>query len=196
MGRVSRSTSNGSPAPEIRHRAVIGTQLRTSDWDHANGVVDRAGPDVKAVLEGRKPSPITAGYVMGVMAHNECRQREADQEAENQRTGDYAPVFLKPNLQPVDIGFYEGRKPPKLERDYMPIASLSESCAVDDDSKATLVDIIADGSAARSEERAAVEVQLCGLEAAIDALKPDLSQKELVVLDDWLLGSKSITEIA
>lgn len=54
-----------------RHRVVIGTQLRNSDWDHANGVVDRATPDMKVVLEDRKPSPITAGFVRAVMANSE-----------------------------------------------------------------------------------------------------------------------------
>lgn len=92
-----------------RHRAVIGMQLRSRDWDHANGVVDRATPNVKVVLEDQKPSPITAGYIRAVMAHSEQLQREADQEAENQRNGDYAPVFLKPNHQSIDVAFYEGK---------------------------------------------------------------------------------------
>jgi hypothetical protein len=96
-----------------RHRVVIGTQLRSRDWDHANGVVDRATPYVKVVLDGRKPSPITEGYIRAVMVHSERLQREADQEAENQRYGDYAPVFLKPGQQQIDIGFYEGRQPPE-----------------------------------------------------------------------------------
>src|SRR5262249_52489746 len=110
--------------PEIRHRTVIGTQLRSSDWDHANGVVDRVTPDVKVVLQGRKPSPITAGYVRATMAHSERLQRESNQEAENQRNGDFAPVFLKPFLKPdqIDIGFYQGRQPPKFEPDYQPVA--------------------------------------------------------------------------
>ena len=95
-----------------RHRVVIGTQLRSRD---ANGVVDRATPDVKVVLDGQKPSSITHGYIRATLAHAERQQREADQEAENQRNGDYAPVFLKPNHQSIDGAFYEGRKPPKLE---------------------------------------------------------------------------------
>jgi hypothetical protein len=134
--------------PLDRHRVVIGTQLRNSEWDHANGVVDRATPDVKVVLEGQKPSSITHGYIKAAITHAERQQREADQEAENQRNGDYAPVFLKPNHQSIDVAFYEGRKPPKLEPDYEPVASLDETHTDDEASKSTLADTIADGSPA------------------------------------------------
>ena len=117
---------------EHRHRVVVGTHLRNSEWDYANGVMDRATPDVKVVLEDRKPSPITSAYIAALLAHSEQRQRETDQEAENQRNGDWAPVFLTPNQLRLDIGFYNGRQPPKLEPDYLPIASLSESITNDD----------------------------------------------------------------
>jgi hypothetical protein len=86
-----------------RHRVVIGTQLRNNDWDHANGVVDNATPLIKVVLEGQKPSPITHGYLRAALDYSVRQQREADQEAENQRNGDYAPVFLKPDQQQIDM---------------------------------------------------------------------------------------------
>jgi hypothetical protein len=78
--------------------------------------VDRATPDVKAVLEDRKPSPITNGYIRAVITHSERQQREANQEAENQRNGNYAPVFSQADEQKIDIGFYEARKPPSTTR--------------------------------------------------------------------------------
>ena len=81
-------------------------QLRGSDWDYATGVVERASPDIKAVLDNQQPDPTLTGQLRAVIDHNEQRQREAEQEAENQRIGDYSSVFLKPDRQQVDIGFY------------------------------------------------------------------------------------------
>ena len=94
--------------------------------------MDRATPDVKVVLEGRKPSPITSAYIAAILANSEQRQRETDQEAENQRNGDWAPVFLTPHQMKIDVGFYVGRQPPKLDPDYLPISSLSETVTNDD----------------------------------------------------------------
>src|SRR5262245_51295556 len=111
-GNGARITIDVQWNTDDRHRIVIGTQLRNSDWDYSNGVVDRAGPDIKAVLGDRAPCPITKGYIAGIVTNSELRQRETNQEAENQRSGDYAPVFLKPDRQQVDIGFYKGRQPP------------------------------------------------------------------------------------
>jgi RNA polymerase sigma factor (sigma-70 family) len=186
--------------PETRHRIVLGTQMRGRDWDYANGVVDRATPDIKTVLEGRKPSPITAGYVRGVMHHNERRQRESDQEAENRLNGDYAPVFLKPDRQQIDIGFYEGRKPPKLEADYVPVASLDEAHTDDEGSKSTLADIVADESpvinAEAREDEARIEADNIRFLAIVDAERPLLSPNETVVLDNSLLGPLTIAEVA
>jgi DNA-directed RNA polymerase specialized sigma subunit len=195
-----------------RHRVVIGTQLRSRDWDHANGVVDRATPDVKVVLEGQNPSSITNGFIRAVMTHAERQQREADREAENQRSGDYAPVFLKPDQQRIDIQFCEGRQPPKLEADYEPIASLDETHTDDEGSKTTLADSIADGSPASGQEIAGWvtkdsaaedrkdelrdEAETARFLAIIEAMRPSLSQKETTVLNDWLLGDLSIAEVA
>src|SRR5262249_38211225 len=131
---------------------------------------------IKTVLEDRKPSPITAGYVRAVTTFNELRQREADQEAENQRNGDYSPVFLKPDLQQIDIGFYEGRKPPKLEPDYIPVASLDETHTDDDGAKSTLADIVADESPAISaearEDEARIEADNVRFLAIVEAERP------------------------
>jgi hypothetical protein len=66
-------------------------------------VVDNATPLIKVVLEGQKPSPITHGYLRAALDYSVRQQREADQEAENQRNGDYAPVFLKPDQQQIDM---------------------------------------------------------------------------------------------
>ena len=185
---------------EHRHRVVVGTQLRNSDWDYANGVMDRATPDVKVVLEGRKPSPITSAYIAAILANSEQRQRETDQEAENQRNGDWAPVFLTPNQLRLDIGFYVGRQPPKLEPDYLPIASLNETITNDDGHQTTLGDTIADGSPAEAAEDRAEELRDSRNGAApgaiVDAERPSLSQKEAIVLDEWMLGHLTIAEVA
>src|SRR5262245_33298368 len=187
-------------APETRQRIVLGTQLRGSDWDYANGVVDGATPDIKTVLEGRKPSPETAGYVRAVVTFSELRQREADHEAENRRDGDYASVFLKPDEIPIDLGFYEGRKPPKLESDYTFVASLDETKTITDDEKSTLHDIVVDESSAINaearEDEARIEADHARFLAIVDAERPLLSPNETVVLDNWLLGPLTIAEVA
>jgi hypothetical protein len=200
--------------PLDRHRVVIGRQLRSRDWDHANGVVDRATPDVKTVLQDRKPSPTAAAYIRAVMAHGEHLQREADREAENRRHGDYDPVFLEADAQfgQFDIAFYEGRRPPKLEPDYEPVASLDETHTDDEGTKSTLADSIADGSPASGQEftgwvtkDSAAEdhedelrdaVELGRLRAIVEAERPLLSPKETIVVDDWLLGNLSIADVA
>ena len=186
---------------EHRHRVVVGTQLRNSDWDYANGVMDRATPDVKVVLEDRKPSPITSAYIAAILANSEQRQRETDQEAENQRNGDWAPVFLTPNQLRLDIGFYNGRQPPKLEPDYLPIASLSESVTNDDGhSVGNLGDTIADTAPAEAAEDRAEELRDAAeterLLTIVDAERPCLSPKETIVLNEWMLGSLTIAEVA
>jgi DNA-directed RNA polymerase specialized sigma subunit len=194
------SDRNVSYSQPHRHRIVLGTQLRGRDWDYANGIVDRATPDVKAVLEDRKPSPITNGYIRAVITHSERQQREANQEAENQRNGNYAPVFSQADEQKIDIGFYEGRKPPRLEPDYAPVASLDEAHTDDEGSKTTLHDTTADTAPAESaearEDELRIEVDHVRFLAAIEAMRPSLNQKETTVLDDWLLGSLTIAEVA
>jgi hypothetical protein len=198
--------------PLDRHRVVIGTQLQSRDWDHANGVVDRATPDVKVVLEDRKPSPITNGYIRAVIAHSERNQREADQEAENQRYGDYASVFLRPNHQSIDVAFYAGRQPPKLNSDYVQNVSLSETVADDEDHKTTLAETIPDGSpssgqefggwvtkdiaAKDHEDELRNEAETARFLAIVEAERPHLKPKDTVVLNDWLLGSLTIAEVA
>lgn len=186
---------------EHRHRVVVGTQLRNSDWDYANGVMDRATPDVKVVLEGRKPSPITSAYIAALLAHSEQRQRETDQEAENQRNGDWAPVFLTPNQLRLDVGFYVGRQPPKLDPDYQPIASLNETVTNDDgDLVGNLGDTIADTAPAEAADDRAEELRDAAeterLQAIVDAERPHLSPKETIVLNEWMLGSLTIGEVA
>src|SRR5262249_40950290 len=141
------------------------------------------------------------GYVRATMAHSERLQRESNQEAENQRNGDFAPVFLKPFLKPdqIDIGFYQGRQPPKFEPDYQPVASLDETTYADDE-RATLADIVADtapaeNAEAREEERR-IEADHLRFLAIVEAMRPSLSQKETAVLDNWLLGPMTIAEVA
>jgi DNA-directed RNA polymerase specialized sigma subunit len=192
--------ADGVPPVIDRHRVVIGTQLRNNDWDHANRVVDRATPDVKVVLEDRKPSPTTRGYARAIMAWSECRQREADQEAENQRHGDYAPVFLKPDRMQADIEFYKGREPPKLNPDYIAVCSLSDAYTHDDDWVGNLADTIADGAPANAAADYADQLRNAAetdrLRGVVEAERPFLSPKQATVLNDWLLGNRSIAEVA
>jgi hypothetical protein len=156
---------------------------------------------VKVALEGRKPSPITSAYIAAVLAYSEQRQRETDQEAENQRNGDWAPVFLTPNQLRLDIGFYNGRQPPKLDPDYLPIASLSETVTNDDgDSVGNLGDTIADTAPAEAAEDRADELRDAAeterLQAIFDGERTLLGPKETVVVNDWLLGNLTIAEVA
>jgi DNA-directed RNA polymerase specialized sigma subunit len=183
-----------------RWRVVIGTQLRNSDLDHANGVMDRAIPDVKVVLEDRKPSPITDGYIRAVIDHNERRQRETDQEAENQRHGDYDPVFFEVVPAKFDLAFYHGRNPPNFNPDYIQNVSLSDAYTHDDDWVGNLADTIADGASINAaadhadQHRIAAETER--LRGIVDAERPFLSPKEATVLFQRTLGNRPIAEVA
>src|SRR5262249_35259829 len=105
--------------------------------------------------------------------------------------------FLKPDQ--IDIGFYEGRKPPKFEPDYQPVASLDQTTYADDE-RGTLGDIVADtapaeNAEAREEERR-IEADHLRFLAIVDAERPLLTPKEAFVLDHWLLGNLTIAEVA
>ena len=66
--------------------------------------MDRLSPDLRILLglEPASKDPLLLGRMRGVVAHNERRQRETDQELENQKRGDYDPVFqeVRDDLQP------------------------------------------------------------------------------------------------
>jgi DNA-directed RNA polymerase specialized sigma subunit len=53
----------------------------------------RVAAGLQTILDG--PAPVLAGRMRAVIADDDRRRREAEQEAENQRNGDYAPVFLE-----------------------------------------------------------------------------------------------------
>ena len=66
--------------------------------------------------------------VQAVIAHGERRQREADQEAENQRNGSYEPVLLdvRDGLQ-SSIKIRKQKKAPKLQPSWQPVARLKDA---------------------------------------------------------------------
>ena len=185
-------TFGEAPAIVNRHRVRIGTQLRSGEESYARGVMERASPDVKTVLEGREPSPITRGYVRAVADHNERREREAQQEAENRRFGDYDAVILPTSEQKFDIAFYKGRNPPKFSPDYIQIVSLSETVTHDDGHVSTLADTIA-GPEPVSDSREGIKQQL---KDAIAAERPHLSEREAGVLDQRTLAGRPIMQVA
>ena len=110
LDRVEVGVGSGGNGARVRldlTGPVIGFQLFDRAWDHALGIADRVSRDLRTLADliSRRSSASDAN-----VAHNERRQREADQEAENQRRGDYSPVFLeaRDTLKP-DIQF----RPPK-----------------------------------------------------------------------------------
>src|SRR5262245_47799946 len=110
LDRVEVGVANGGNGAPVRldlTGPIIAFQLYDRAWDHTLGIADRISRDLRALADLIANLP---GLARAIVAHNERRQREADQEAENQRSGDYAPVFLeaRDTLKP-DIQF----RPPK-----------------------------------------------------------------------------------
>jgi hypothetical protein len=87
---------SGGNAARITFQAkgvTIGFQLFGST--DPGGVIERLSPDLRVLLEPGRPR--LSGRMRAVIAHSERLQREAEQEAENQKSGDWRPVFLDAN---------------------------------------------------------------------------------------------------
>jgi len=173
LDRVEVGVGNGGNGARVRldlTGPVIGFQLFDRAWDHAVGITDRISRDLRRLGDVIANVP---GLARAIVAHNERRQREADQEAENQRNGDYAPVFLeaRDTLKP-DIQF----RPPKktaTPRRHKP----SEKPDLE-----RLDPILRE----HHEDREAL------LAGAAEALRPSLDDRERAILD-WLLNPQDRT---
>ena len=132
-------------------------------------------PRRRASLNPKQPRLI--GRIRAVVAHNERVQRELDQEAENQRNGDYNSVFLEPRdaLQP-DIRIPMPRH--RTTNPNVPKTRVSEKPDLQ-----RLDPILQEFDHA---ERLAL------LTGAAEALRPSLDDKEGAVLD-WLLNPQAST---
>jgi len=80
-------------------------------FGYAREITEQLSADLRTLIGIGGGRPTLSGRMGAVIAHNEQRQHEADQEAENQRNGDYDPVFLesRDTLRP-DIQFREPKK--------------------------------------------------------------------------------------
>src|SRR5262249_61573632 len=95
LDRVEVGVGTGGNGARVRldlTGPLIGFQLYDRAWDHAVGIADRVSRDLRTLADLIANIP---GLARVIVAHNERRQRETDQEVENQRNGDYAPGFLE-----------------------------------------------------------------------------------------------------
>jgi hypothetical protein len=189
-GNGTRLTADFQWLESGRHRRVqLGVRLSQVDEGHARGVSDRVGPDIKAVLDHpARPDPILRGYLRAAFDHNERRQREADQEAENRKLGDHGPVFLEAKDSDPDIKFHKGRRPYKYRPTHMPMARLDDAYGHDDAWRGSLHDVIAAGAPRSDAERQEALI----LDAA-GAIRPFRSKREIPVLD-WMVGQLTGTD--
>src|SRR5262249_51374021 len=137
-----------------RQRAVVRVRLANE------AVLYLASPDVRLLVPVKThfdgtPAELDKrqAYVRAAFDHHYRRQAEAEQEAENQKRGDHNPVFLeaKPIAGGVDIKERNGREPPRLLPDWMPMCSLSDAYSHDDGWKGNLEDTIAAGAEIQSD---------------------------------------------
>jgi hypothetical protein len=137
-------------------RAAIVTHNRlgrdpSPGWDYDRDFQERISRDIRVVTDSHPPGIVTgkmAGQMRAVFEHGERLQREADQEAENQRSGDYKTVIFEPLPTKPDVVAYKGGKRSSLRGKTARFASLQERIdgKEDDDTPRTIEDTIADGS--------------------------------------------------
>ena len=163
-------------------RLVIGVQLNSNEEAYARGVTERASPDIKTILDFPADDSVIRGRMRAVIDHQERRQREAAQEAENQRAGSHAPVFLATKDLGADVRTYKGRKPPNHYPDHIPMMRLDDAYSHSDQWKGTLHDTIAAGRPVSDAEK-----QHRLVRDAVVAERPFVSKNELPVLD-WIEG--------
>jgi hypothetical protein len=184
---------NSNNSFNCRHRIILGVQLHATDEIHSRGVIERISADLPAVINNQPANSIRLGFWRAMVDMAECRQRETDQEAENQKGGDFSPVFLETRRLHLDIGLYKGRKPPNLrERTGRGIiyVSLDEVIGEDEDGNPLrLKDVIADGSGAHDPNAGEDVARLL---EAIQTERPFLSDKEAKVLA-WKLNPQGLT---
>jgi hypothetical protein len=142
-------------------------------WNSA--FMDRTSADLRILLGDQ---PRLKDRMRAVIAHNERMEREADQEAENRRAGDYSPVFLEPraDLQP-DIQISQPR-----QRTTKP--NVPKPVRISEKPDIRRLDPILEQF--DHSERVAL------LTAAAEALRPALDDKEGAILD-WLLSPRDRT---
>jgi hypothetical protein len=164
-----------------RKRAVA--RLRVANEQ----IIDRASPDARILAGMRGDLDVRRAYIRAAFDHQERRQAEINQEAENQKCGDYNPVFLEARsiTGGVDIKERKGREPPRLLPDHLPVVSLGDAYSHDDEWVGSLADTIAAGATPDSPELAVIE--------AIKAERPFLTPTQEAIAD-WMLGLFSGTE--
>ncbi|HET7165501.1 MAG TPA: hypothetical protein VFI94_10185 [Pseudolabrys sp.] len=146
----------GDELRPTHHRVVIGIQLITNSEDHVRGLTEMVSQAMPIVLEGAGPGPKLGGKMKAVLAHMEREQREADQEAENRKSGDYDPVFLEISPVAADIQFYKGVKAPKFRPQHQHTAPLGDAYSHDSDWVPELYKTIASGARRYDDELGAI----------------------------------------
>jgi hypothetical protein len=170
-----------------RRRTTLRVQLGSVLADHVLPLWNRASPDARLLSDHRSETSVRYGWLRAVLDHHERRQDEIEQEAENQRGGDYNPVFLgaRPKTGGIDIRQCKGREPPRLLPDHLPVVSLGDAYSHDDEWVGSLAHTIAAGGMPDSPELAVIE--------AINAERPFLTPIQTAIAD-WMLGLFSGTE--
>ena len=139
-----------SPDPKggvKRHQIVIATRLPSADEGHARGITQGISEDLPHILANQDRDHVRVGFLRAIVDLRKRNQREADQEAENQKNGDWRAVFLEVRPSHIDIAFYKGKKPPKFKpTSALRFVSLSEHYEHEDGWVGSLYDTVADGS--------------------------------------------------
>jgi hypothetical protein len=78
-----------------RRRTVLRVQLASTMADHILPLWERASPDVKFIAERISDPAIRCAYLRALLDHQERRQDEINQEAENEQRGQFGSIFLE-----------------------------------------------------------------------------------------------------
>jgi hypothetical protein len=179
----------------VKNRATLRVQLGSVLADRILALWDRASPDIGYLAQHEADPMVRIARIRAALDHHERRQDESEQEAENRSRGDFGSVFLEARARSgsVSLQLNKRRKPPNLNPDRIPMASLDDAYTHDEDWVGKLSDTIADGATPPSVDRAII--------AAFEAERPFLNRREAPVAD-WLIGwltgidSRSLVQFA
>ena len=143
----SHSCDAAPPPIESRHRVTAAVSLLPGDNVMATYL--RISDNIRIPLQDQRPSQKLAGWIRAIMDHLVRRQREADQEAQNQLRGDYAPVFLAA-LPAAVVKFCQPKRPFRILKRSQAVISLDTP--VGEDGKLNLHDVIAAPGPSSDEE--------------------------------------------
>jgi hypothetical protein len=171
----------------VKARATLRVQLGSVLAEHILALWNRASPDVHYLAQHDADPMVRIARIRAVLDHHERRQDEIEQEAENRSRGDFGSVFLKarPKSGGVNLQHGQRRKPPNLEPDRIPMASLDDAYSHDDEWVGKLSDTIVAGDTPADHITVITE--------AFAAERPFLNPRE-TRMADWMLNCLSASD--